>query len=261
MKMLPRAATAAVASLALVSPTLLFLNSASAAETVTRAVSQAAPTAADVVAKKKKGKIKLTVTKNGAATDGYHAGGTVPLVVTAKVKGQKGKVKFSVAGQTSKVKIKKGKAAFSVPLNLAPGVYPVTAKLGKKKGSVTINVWSSKLTLNQTTITVVKDAYPQPAFTGSVEWKGAAAQPGSYVDFYQDGNPAGGSSSPLLAGFGSIVAGGTFEMRGDRFESYFEKKALPYGTYSFSAFYTADSGFDDYIYSTPVTVVWAPPAA
>ncbi|MFT4287214.1 hypothetical protein [Nocardioides sp.] len=257
MKLLSRVVLAAAVSLGLASATLVLGSQASAAGVST--VSQA-DKSGDLLAKKKgkKGGIKLS-----ASADGYHAGGTKVVTVTAKVKGvKKGKVKFSIGTVKGKAKIKKGKATWDVPLGLPAGTYEIKAKSGKKKGSLAFSVWASKLDITPTTFTVQKDLYPQVKLTGSVEWKGAPAQPGSYVDFYQDMNPDGGYDSPLrVSSFASIDDGGTFSYDARGFETYFETKGLPSGTYTFGAFYTGDSGFDDYIYSVPLTVTWNATAA
>ncbi len=252
MHKLTRLAATAVAAAALVAPAVSSTATAAPAATgQTTATSERQLTT--LAERKGKGGIKVKTSK-----DGYHAGGTAPFTATATVKGvKKGKVSFTVGSVKGKAKLKKGKATWAVPLTLAPGAYNVTAKLGKRKGKAAFSVWSSKLIITQPSITVSKAAISNPDFTGTVEWKGAPASTG-YVDFYQDGNAAGGSASPFLAGFGSIQPGGAFTMRGSTFESYFTKKALPYGNYTFQAYYTADAGYDDYIYSTPVTVVWAP---
>lgn len=252
MHKLTRLAATAVAAAALVAPAMSSMATAAPVATgQTTATSERQLTT--LAARKGKSGIKVKTSK-----DGYHAGGTTPFTATATVKGvKKGKVSFSVGSVKAKAKIKKGKATWSIPLTLAPGAYKVTAKFGKRKDNAAFSVWSSKLIITQPSITISKAAWDHPDFTGTVEWKGAPATTG-YVDFYQDGNAAGGSSSPFLAGFGSIAAGGAFTMYGSSFESYFTKKNLPFGSYTFQAYYTADAGYDDYIYSTPVTVVWAP---
>lgn len=258
MNTFSRLAASAIASLAVTASTLAVATTADAATASGHtAVAAHSAVTGDLAARKGKSKIKLKLSQ-----EGFNAG-MPPITVSAKVKGvKKGKMTFSVGKSKKKVKIKKGKAHYTVPAALGPGVYKVRAKFGHRKGKKAFSVWSSKLTLNQTSVTIQKDNYNNPNVTGSVIWHGGPATTG-YVDFYQDGKFQGGSSSPYLAGFGAIESGGVFTMDGYEFESYFEDKGLPSGSYTFQGYYTSDAGFDDYIYSTPLTVVWnaTPPKA
>ena len=92
-----------------------------------------------------------------------------------------------------------------------------------------------------------------------MKYKGAPAT-GGYVDIYRNGNAVGGSSSPDYLTMASVHApGGTFDYgtgvcsRVLNGTSKMPAATTPQ-TIMFQAYYTKDSGFDDYFSSNVITV-------
>jgi hypothetical protein len=244
-----RTTTAAVAALALAVPTGTMVATSQAASGVSASAAAPAP----VVAKKaKKARIKL---KSSAK---YSHVGQPGVTLTAIVKkSAKGKVTFSVNGaKAGKAKLKKGKASFTMPSN-GPGTYKVTAKYKGAKKSTKIRVYNSAIQVSATAFTISKatPSYDLPELTGSVVFKDSPANKG-YVDIYQDGRNKEGSQSPYYCCMASVSDTGTFDFGSYTFLAEVQEKDP--GTYSYQAFYTDDAGFDDYIYSTPITVTVTP---
>lgn len=220
------------------------------------APANAAPagTAADA---RKPGKAKVTMK---TSPQNYSHYGQQGVKVTAVFgKGAKGKVTFIVNGKTeTKVKVKKGKAAFRMSASAAPGTYKIKAKLGKRVGKTKVTVFNSSLTLSAVEFSVSKSlvatdySYEVPDLTGTVVFKGKNPSEG-YVDIYQDGNNKGGSSSPSYCCMAIVQAGGLFSVSEYSFlREVAEEK--PVGTYQYQAFYTPTASYDEYIYSSWITV-------
>jgi len=214
----------------------------------------------------KKNKIKIKKSAPGVQP------GIRKLVLTAtKLKGR-GKVKFTITGNNgvslkAKAKVKKGKAKLLVP-PLGTGHYQVKAKLKKQKGKTNFEVYDSALTVSTTTLTCdISNPEQSTKLSGSVRYKGGPAQSG-YVDFYQNGNIAGGSDSPYFLGFESFYPAGSgqFNSGTDFCREITSGTGLaggnlaPFGpgTYTFQAYYTKDAGYDDYISSNFLTVTVRP---
>jgi hypothetical protein len=148
-----------------------------------------------------------------------------------------------------------------------PGV-KVTAELKKSaKGKVAfsvngttaakVRVYNSAIQLSGTTFTVSQENYTDaPPVTGSVLFKDKPASTG-WVDIYQDGRNKDGVSSPYYCCDAEVLGDGTFTFMPLGFIGRVAGRHAP-GTYSYQAFYTDDAGFDDYIYSTPITVIVTP---
>lgn len=235
---------ATVAALALTIPVGTFATSAQAAPGGTTAAAQGQDPA------EKKAAFTL---KRSAAYSHVGQRGVKVTAVFAK-KSAKGKVAFSVKGSKArKVAIKKGQAAFRLPKGKAPGVYKVTAKYKGTKKSTKVRVYNSAIQLSATSFTISKaaDSWDLPGLTGSVVFKGVAAKKG-YVDIYQDGKNKQGSGSPFYCCMASVGDDGTFQFSSTTFLGKVQKKQP--GTYTYQAFYTDGPSFDDYIYSTPITV-------
>jgi len=249
---------AAVTTLALATPALVSTaTSASAAPgTTVSAVEKS------VAAKPKARKLKIKKSAAGVQP------GIAKLTLTVKGLKGKGKVKFTITGDNGvsvkeKAKVKKRKAELLVPA-LGTGQYKVKAKFGKQKGKTKFEVYDSALTVSTTTLTcsISNNAASTP-LSGSVKYKGGPAQTG-YVDFYQNGNIEGGSSSPYLLGFESFspVGSGQFNSGTDFCRAVTSGTGLAggntpnfgVGQYTFQAYYTADAGYEDYISSNFLTV-------
>jgi len=251
MHLVRRTAVGAVAALALAVPTSAVTLSATAAPGVSQ--SEHAP-----LAKPKAKKVKVGLKRSAAYSHAGQAGVTVTATVTNGKKKLKGKITFLVNGTAATTsKLRKGKAAYSMPSTNPPGLYKVTAKYKGKKKSVQVRVYSSAISVSATTFTISAAASSStlPALTGSVQFKDAPATKG-YVDIYQNGNVKGGSGSPDYCCMAAVQADGTFSFSGYSFLGEVKDKGP--GTYSYQAFYTDDAGFDDYIYSTPITVTVTP---
>lgn len=255
MHLVRRSAVGVVAALALAVPTSAVTLSATAAPGASQ--SEQAP-AAKKVAKKKANKVKVGLKRSAAYSHVGQPGVKVTATVTKGKKKLKGKVTFLVDGTAAATsKIRKGKAGYRLATTTPPGLYKVTAKYKGKKKSVKVRVYSSALSVSATSFTISASASPStfPALTGTVQFKDAPATKG-YVDIYQNGNVKGGSDSPDYCCMDGIDAGGAFTFSGYSFLA--KVKAKGPGTYSYQAFYTDDAGFDDYIYSTPITVTVTP---
>jgi hypothetical protein len=242
---------AAVAAIALATPALT-------------TVADAAPAGhQSVVAKHKKKPAKLKLKKSAKGVQPGIAGMSITAV------GVKGKVKFTVKGDagkvaSGKVKAKKGKAVYAVP-PLGTGKYKVSAKAaGKKPGKTKFEVYDSQLTVNTTSYTFsaanASKCYSQPGInlTGSIRYKGAPATTG-YADVYENGQIAGGSSSPYLLGFTGLRADGTFDytdflcdvVNGGTGSA---ETAKGPGVYHYNVYYTADADYFGYISSNEIVV-------
>ncbi|WP_426247498.1 hypothetical protein [Nocardioides sp. LHG3406-4] len=242
MRTITRLAAAAVAATLLAAPAVAIAP----ANADTTAVTAQAPTQA-----LKAKKISLKLSKK------YSHYGQEGVKVTAKVKG-KGKVKFTQNGTVIGTdKVKKGKASVRLPQTNAPGVYKIKAKWKKSVAKAKVTVYDSSLSLSGVAFTVSKSATTAPpSLTGTVKFKGKVGTTG-YVDIYKNGNVKGGSSSPDYCCMASVQDDGSFEFSGYTFLDEVAEKEAP-GTYSYQAFYTDDAGFDDYIYSAPITVTVVP---
>lgn len=249
---------AAVTTLALATPAALVATagSASAAPGVVAAAEKS------VAAKPKARKLKIKKSAAGVQP------GIAKLTLTVKGLKGKGKVKFTITGDNGvslkeKAKVKKRKAQLLVPA-LGTGQYKVKAKFGKQKGKTKFEVYDSALTVSTTTLTcsISNNAASTP-LSGSVKYKGGPAQTG-YVDFYQNGNLEGGSSSPFFLGFASFspAGSGQFNTLTNFCRAVTSGTGLAggntpnfgVGQYTFQAYYTADAGYDDYISSNFLTV-------
>ena len=250
MRRLVSAGVIAITSLALATPAL----------TSPAAATPGTADTAVVAAKVKAGKFKIKKSADGVQP------GISKLVLTSKGLKGSGKVKYTITGDNGavvkgKAKVKKGKAKYVVPA-LGTGHYKVAAKFNGRKGKTKFEVYDSNLTLNTTTVVCDRSGSQYSTrVSGSVKYKGAPATSG-YVDVYQNGNAAGGSSSPYLLGFASVnSATGTFDFvtgfcsrviyggTGSALRS-----GLPNGQYQFQAYYTKDAGYDDYFSSNFITV-------
>jgi Bacterial Ig-like domain (group 3) len=253
--LLRRSAVGVVAALALAVPTGAVTLSATAAPGVSQ--SEQTP-AAKLVAKKKAKKVKVKLKRSAAYSHAGQAGVKVTATATKGKKKLKGKVTFLVNGsKVKKAKLRKGKASYRLASSTAPGSYKVTAKFKGKKKSTKVRVYSSAISVSATafTISASTDSWDLPELTGTVKFKDAPATKG-YVDIYQNGNVKGGSGSPDYCCMDGVDAGGAFSFSGYSFLAKVQAKGP--GTYSYQAFYTDDAGFDDYIYSTPITVTVTP---
>jgi hypothetical protein len=253
-----RSATAVVAALALSVPTAAITSAAESAPAGVRTAE--APSYAKKAAKPR---IKLTRSK---AYSHYGQPGvkTTAIVSKGKAKAQ-GKVTFSVNGtKVATRKLKKGKASYQMAATTAPGTYKITATYKRAKKSASIRVYNSAITVSTTSLTYSKAAidafqYSGTAMTGTVNFKDAPANKG-YVDIYLNGNVKGGSSSPDYCCMTPVdSATGSFDFSHYQFINDLEERgATPGTTYTYYAFYTDDAGFDDYIYSAPITVTLVP---
>jgi hypothetical protein len=268
MHTIRRTAVAAVAALALSVPTAaITASTANAAPGVSQADQHS-----QVVAKKAKKKLKVKLQKSKAYSHYGQDGVKVTAVVSKGKKKAKGKVTFSVSGpvaSSSTKKLKKGKASFQMASTDAPGQYKVTAKYKGKKKSTSIRVYNSAIALSSTALTYSKAAIDAPypnsfdtlgvALSGTVNFKDAPATTG-WVDIYLNGDNKGGASSPNFAGMAQVAADGTFAFKHYQFINDMEddRAAVPGTTFTYYAFYTDDAGFDDYIYSAPITVTYNP---
>jgi hypothetical protein len=251
MHLLRRTAVGVVAALALAVPTSAVTVSATAAPGASQ--SEQAP-----LAKKKAKKVKVALKRSSAYSHAGQAGVKVTATATKGKKKLKGKVTFLVNGTAATTsKLRKGKASYRMASTTPPGLYTVTAKYKNKKKSTKVRVYSSAISVSATafTISASADSWDLPGLTGTVQFKDAPATKG-YVDIYQNGNVKGGSSSPDYCCMAAVKAGGTFDFSGYSFLGKVQDKGP--GTYSYQAFYTDDAGFDDYIYSTPITVTVTP---
>lgn len=255
MHLVRRSAIGVVAALALAVPTSAVTMTAATAAT---GASKSEQAAASQVAQRKAPKVKLGLKRSSTYS---HVGQPGVKVVAIATKGKRklsGKVAFLVNGKVArKVKLRKGKAAFRLSSGTAPGLYTVTAKYKNKKKSTKVRVYSSAISVSATafTISAATPSYDLPVLTGTVQFKNAPATKG-YVDIYQDGKVKGGSSSPSYCCMAKVEAGGAFSFSSYSFLGRVQQKGP--GTYSYQAFYTDDAGFDDYIYSTPITVTVTP---
>jgi hypothetical protein len=252
-----RTAVAVAASLALTVPAGAVVAGAHAAPGGSSA--SAADAHAQAAAKKpKKGKASIALKRSAAYSHVGQKGVKLTAIVRNGKRAAAGKVTFSVNGsKAAKKKLKKGTATFRLPSTNAPGSYKVTAKYKGLKKNTKIRVYNSALQVSSTTFTISKatPSYELPELTGSVVFKDTPANKG-YVDIYQDGRNKGGNDSPYYCCMSSVADNGTFD-----FNTYFlseVQEAKQPGTYTYQAFYTDDAGFDDYIYSTPITVVVTP---
>jgi hypothetical protein len=255
MHLVRRSAVGIVAALALVVPTSAVTLSATAAPGASQSEQAAV---AKYAAKKKAKKVKVGLKRSAAYSHVGQTGVKVTATVTKGKKKLKGKVTFLLNGTAAGTsKLRKGKAGYRLPDTSAPGLYKVTAKYKGKKKSVNVRVYSSALSVSATsfTISAATPSYDLPSLTGTVQFKDAPATKG-YVDIYQNGNVKGGSSSPDYCCMDGVDAGGAFSFSGYSFLGKVQAKGP--GTYSYQAFYTDDAGFDDYIYSTPITVTVTP---
>ncbi|GAA4756262.1 hypothetical protein GCM10023350_47280 [Nocardioides endophyticus] len=253
MHLVRRSAVGVVAALALAVPTSAVTLSATAAPGASQ--SEQAP-AAKLVAKKKAKKVNVGLKRSAAYSHVGQPGVKVTATVTKGKKKLKGKVTFLVNGAAATTsKLRKGKAAYRLASTTPPGLYTVTAKYKGKKKSTEVRVYSSAISVSATTFTISASATTLPTLTGTVQFKDAPATKG-YVDIYQNGNVKDGSGSPDYCCMASVQAGGTFSFSGYTFLGKVQDKGP--GTYSYQAFYTDDAGFDDYIYSTPITVTVTP---
>jgi hypothetical protein len=248
---------AAITTAALVVPAL--------ATAATAAPGSSSSTGASAVAEKAKPKAKKKKLKVKKSADGVQPG-IAKLVLT--VKGAKGKVKFTITGDNGvsvkgKAKAKKNKAEFLVPA-LGTGQYKVKAKNGKRKGKTKFEVYDSALTVSTTTLTCdISTPTASTPLSGSVKFKGGPATTG-FIDFYKDGNVAGGNASPSFLGFDSFnpPGSGAFNSGTDFCQQITAGTGLaggnlaplPAGQYVFQVYYTADAGYDDYISSNFLTV-------
>lgn len=251
MTTLRRSAVAVLASLALAVPTSAVTFTATAAPGSSQG--EHAP-----LAKKKAKKVKVKLKRSAAYSHVGQPGVKVTATATKGKKKLKGKITFLVNGTAARTaKLRKGKAAYRLPSTATPGSYKVTAKYKGKKKSVKVRVYSSAISVSATafTISASADSYDLPGLTGTVQFKDAPATKG-WVDIYQNGNVKGGSGSPDYCCMAGVQAGGTFSFSSYSFLSKVQDKGP--GTYSYQAFYTDDAGFDDYIYSTPITVTVTP---
>lgn len=254
MRRLVSAGVIAITSLALATPAL----------TSTAAATPGTADTAVVAAKVKAGKFKIKKSADGVQP------GISKLVLTAKGLRGKGKVKYSITGDNGvafkgKAKVKKGKAKYLVPA-LGTGHYKVKAKFKGRKGKTKFEVYDSNLTLSTTALTCdISDYKARTPLSGSVKYKGGPATSG-YVDVYQNGNAAGGSSSPYLLTFASVnTATGTFDFGTKICDRVITggtgsalSNGLPAGNYVFQAYYTKDAGYDDYFSSNLISVTVVP---
>ena len=265
MNLIRRTATAAVAALALSMPTAV-ATTASAAPDAGQADHSA------VVAKKKPKKNKkakkysIKLTKSKAYSHYGQEGVKVTATVTKGKKKLRGKVTFSLNGAAvATAKLKKGKASYQLAPTTAPGTYKVTAKYKKKKKATSVRVYNSAIAISTTALTYSKaafDAYEYdslaPAITGTVNFKDAVATTG-WVDIYKDGNIKGGSQSPDFCCMAKVEADGSFVFQNYDFANDLTDRGIAPGTtVTYYAYYTDDAGFDDYIYSAPITVTLVP---
>ena len=265
MSVITRTATAVLAALALSLPTAAITTTA--AESATADVRSAESQA---FAKPRAAKPRIKLTRSKAYSHFGQEGVKVTAVVTKGKKKARGKVTFSLNGAVvSTRKLKKGKATYQLANTTAPGTYTVTAKYKNKKKSTSVRVYNSAITLSTTTLTYSAAALAAPypnrfdtsatAITGTVNFKDAPATKG-YVDIYLNGNVKGGSSSPDYCCMTPVdSATGAFEFKHYSFVNDLQERgAVPGTTYTYYAFYTDDAGFDDYIYSAPITVTLTP---
>lgn len=258
MRRLVSAGVVAITSIALATPAL---TSSAAA---TPGTADGAATAV-VAAKVKAGKFKIKKSADGVQP------GISKLVLTSKGLRGKGKVKYTITGDNGavlkgKAKVKKGKAKYLVPA-LGTGHYKVKAKFNGRKGKTKFEVYDSAMTLSTTAVSCYRSDFKSPytkkstQLSGSVKYKGAPATSG-YVDVYQNGNAAGGASSPYLLRFASVnPANGTFNFTTGFCSAVINggtgsalKAGLANGQYQFQAYYTKDAGYDDYFSSNYITV-------
>ncbi|GAA1522860.1 hypothetical protein [Nocardioides humi] len=264
MRRLASAGVVVITSIALATPALTS-TAAAAPGTADSPATSAAGYAAKVKAKAKKNKIKIKKSAPGVQP------GIKKLVLTAtKLRGS-GKVKFTITGDNgvslkAKAKAKKGKAKLNVP-PLGTGHYKVKAKFKKQKGKTKFEVYDSALSVSTTTLTCsISNAAKRTPLSGSVRYKGAPAATG-YVDFYRNGNIAGGNQSPDFLGFASFSPAGSGQFKtGSDGKGFCTKitsgsglaggniAPLGKGTYTFQAYYTKDAGYDDYVSSNFLTV-------
>lgn len=244
-------AASTITALAVLAP----IAPATAAPTVTTATSITTADRADAVTTARKARKVRMKTKPRSYS---HYGQRGVKVIAVFGKGSKGKAKFIVNGKVEKkVKVKRGKAAFRMSASAQPGVYKIKAKLRKRVGKTKVRVHNSSLTLSGVEFSISKAAlsdysYEVPDLTGTVIFKGKAPSQG-FVDIYQDGKNKGGSSSPNYCCMSSVTTGGAFSFS----EYSFLRKVAeekPVGTYQYQAFYTPTASFDEYIYSSWITV-------
>ncbi|MDQ6522274.1 hypothetical protein RB608_01615 [Nocardioides sp. LHD-245] len=256
MRRLVSAGVVAITAVALATPAL------------TSAATAAPGTDGPVVAAKVKAGNKIKVKKSA---DGVQPGISKLVLTATKLRGS-GKAKFTIAGDNGvtlkgKAKAKKGKAKYTVPA-LGTGHYKVKVKFKKQKGKTKFEVYDSALTVSTTTLTCdISTPASSTPLSGSVKYKGGPATTG-YVDFYQNGNVAGGSQSPSFLGFESFYPAGSgqFNAGTDFCREITSGTGLaggnlaPFGpgTYTFQAYYTKDAGYDDYISSNFLTVTVVP---
>lgn len=252
-----RTATAVVAALALAVPAGAVASGAQA--NPGGASASAADAHAQAAAKKpKKKKSSIALKKSAAYSHVGQPGVKLTAVVKNGKRAAKGKVTFSVNGsKVAKKKLKKGKASFRMASTNAPGSYKVTAKYKGTKKNTKVRVYNSAIQLSQTSFTFsdATPSYELPGMTGSVVFKDSPAKEG-YVDIYQDGRNKEGSSSPYYCCMASVNNDGTFQFS-STFLGRVQDKHGP-GTYTYQAFYTDGPAFDDYIYSTPITITITP---
>ncbi|MFC7493110.1 MULTISPECIES: Ig-like domain repeat protein [unclassified Nocardioides] len=260
MNLISRTATAFVAALALSVPTAAITTAANATPGATSQVEQHTQVAAKA---KKKLKIKLSKGKKGYSHYGQ-PGVKVTATVAKGKKKAKGKVTFLLNGTAVRTaKLKKGKASYQLASTTAPGSYKVTAKYKSKKKTTSVRVYNSAIAVSATSLTYSQAAidayqYSGTAITGTVNFKDAVATKG-WVDIYKDGNIKGGSSSPDYCCMAPVGTNGAFEFSHYEFMSDLEKRGITPGTtVTYYAYYTDDAGFDDYIYSAPITVTLVP---
>lgn len=251
MRRLVSAGVVAITSLALATPALT--STANAAPGTADRAAASTTVAAKAMAKK----FKIKKSAPGVQP------GISKLVLTAKVQGR-GKVKFTITGDngavvSQKAKVKKGKAKLLVPA-LGTGHYSVKAAFKGRKGKTSFEVYDSALSLSTTTLTCsISNPSNRTRLSGSVKYKGAPAT-GGYVDIYRNGNAVGGSQSPDYLTMASVHApGGAFDFSTgvcSRVISGTSKMAPATAGQQimFQAYYTKDSGFDDYFSSNVITV-------
>ncbi|WP_436699320.1 hypothetical protein [Nocardioides sp. BYT-33-1] len=250
MRRLVSAGVVAITALALATPAL------------TSTAAAAPGTDGPVVAAKVKAGNKIKVKKSAAGVQP----GISKLVLTASNLRGSGKVKFTVTGDNGvtlkgKAKAKKGKAKYTVPA-LGTGHYKVKVKFKKQKGKTKFEVYDSALTLNTTALTCsISNSSNRTKLSGNVKYRGAPAT-GGYVDIYKDGNIAGGSQSPSYLAMAS-VNNGAFDFSTTVCSRVISgTTTIPKGvanqSYTYQAYYTKDSGFDDYFSSNLITVTVVP---
>lgn len=239
--------TTTIAAAALAAPALTFAGTAAGAATP---VAQAEASAAAPA------RLKLAKSRPGSHF------GQPGVIIKARSSKKRGKITFSVVGQSieEKKRLKRGKAKFQLPSTLAPGTYKVKAKVkGGAKAKTKVVVYNSTLTLSAVAVTISQSANcstSDPILTGQVLFKGANPSEG-YVDTYLNGDIKGGSSSPSFLTFDTVEGAGAFDF-GICDSLWTEVKELGVGTHNVQLLYTPDASYEDYIYSDFLAITVVP---